>query len=397
MTEKPSDRQSTDSSRHAIGDTDPADEPPISSVYRFLMYGATLPERALRSSSAMIGGVLQKSTELLVPQAFRSSKSYSIFVAQMLDIMTENVGGVVKSESNTKQPSTNAANASANKEKSKEQNPTQVENYVARKTVGNFVDLAGMATLHLSPITILAIVSDIAYGSRTYLKELAEELKREGVIAEHSTVNSAYDLLDAVSNASGTTAQAFDMPPLSVDGLKQTINETQQAVRKINPVKLIPQAEIATLWNDMREMATREKVNMFEISSAMTLYTLNHVKTVGQGALSTIRVAGSMMDEHIFDHYFDSIRVIQREGLYKTLAENAKPYLDAVWTNFSTDRITWTEELLSGRMVGRAWDGFRGWFAKNEPVKPTSDIQSSSCSDNSNCDQSNNRHKPVNR
>lgn len=371
MTEYPDEHLPKDSLRHAIGDTNPTDEPPISSVYKFLMYGATLPERALRSSSAMIGGVLQKSTELLVPQAFRSSKSYSIFVAQMLDIMTENVGGVVKSESKTEPPSSNEPSIPDSEDKPKEQNPTQVKNYVARKTVGNFVDLAGMATLHLSPITILAIVSDIAYGSRTYLKELAEELKREGVIDENSTVNSAHDLLDAVSNASGTTAQAFDMPPLSVDGLKQTINETQLAVRKINPVKLIPQAEIATLWNDMQEMASRENVNMFEISSAMTLYTLNHVKTVGKGALSSIRVAGSMMDEHIFDHYFDSIRVIQREGLYKTLAENAKPYLDAVWTNFSSDRETWTEELLTGRMVGRAWEGFRGWFAKKESVAPT--------------------------
>ena len=37
------------------------------------------------------------------------------------------------------------------------QNP--IDNFVARKTVGNFIELAGLATLHLSPLTLLAVVS----------------------------------------------------------------------------------------------------------------------------------------------------------------------------------------------------------------------------------------------
>ena len=354
--------------------TERAVEPPISSVYKYLIYGASLPERALRSSSAMIGGVLQKSTELLIPLAFRNSKSYSIFVSQMLDMMTENIGGVVDAKSNLISESSSGNDDQIDKSKGSNQaKPTEVENYVARKTVGNFVDLAGIATLHLSPITILAIVSDIAYGSKSYLKELTEELKREGVINQESTVNSAHDLLDAVSCASGTTADAFDMPPISIEGLQEIINETQKAVRKINPVKLIPQSEIATLWNDMREMATRENTNMFEISSAMTIYTLNNVKTIGKGALSTIRVAGSLLDQHILNHYFDGILLIRREGLYNILRDNAKPYIDAVWVNFSAKKETWTEQLITGRMVGRAWEGFRGWFSKNNIVQKNTD------------------------
>ena len=379
MSEKKADSHQNALSSNAMGQNESASEPPISSVYKYLMYGASLPERALRSSSAMIGGVLQKSTELLVPLAFRSSKSYSIFVAQMLDMMTENIGGVVDPQSNSIAESSVGKNENDKSKVTSEAKPTEVENYVARKTVGNFVDLAGMATLHLSPITILAIVSDIAYGSKSYLKELTEELKREGVINEESTVNSAHDLLDAVSSASGTTADAFDMPPISIEGLRETINETQKAVRKINPVKLIPQSEIATLWNDMREMATRENTNMFEISSAMTMYTLNHVKTIGKGALSTIRVTGSLLDQHIFNHYFDSIRVIRREGLYNILRDNAKPYIDAVWANFSTKKETWTEELFTGRLVGRAWEGFRGWFSKKDFVQKNQDDVENGC------------------
>jgi hypothetical protein len=57
-----------------------------------------------------------------------------------------------------------------------------VEDYVARKTLGNFIDLAGFATLHFLPIPVLAVISDVGYGSGTYLKELARDLKHQGVI-----------------------------------------------------------------------------------------------------------------------------------------------------------------------------------------------------------------------
>jgi hypothetical protein len=336
-------------------------EPSVNAVYKYLMYSVSLPERALRSTSAMVGGVLKESAELLVPQAFQTSKSYSIFVSQMLGIMTESIGGV--------------------ENKSNVESPTGVENFVARKAVGNFMELAGMATLHLSPITVLALVSDIAYGSKTYLNELAEELKREGVIDENSSIYNAADLLEAVQNASGVTAEAFDLPPISVDGLRETIEQTRTAVNRMNPAKMIPQNELQHLWTDMQEMALKENVSVFEVSSAMSLYTLNQVTTVGKGALSTIKVAGNMFDKHIFQHYVDSMIDLHDKGLYGSLAESSKPYLDAVWNNFSTDRETVTEDVLSGKMVGRFWNGLRGWFSKAEEEEEELDVTAEASSE----------------
>ena len=337
----------------------PGIEPPsINAVYKYLMYGLSLPERTLRSTSAMIGGALRESAELLVPHAFKTSKSYSIFVEQMLGILTERIGGVQSENPETKESTAN------------------VENYVARKAVGNFVEFAGMATLHLSPITVLAIVSDIAYGSKSYLQELAEELKREGIIDANSSIHNATELLDAVQQASGTTVDAFDLPPLSVDGLRETIEETRQAASRLDPAKMIPLSEIKMLWEDMQAIAAREHVSVFDVSSTMTLYTLNQVKTVSQGAFSSIKVAGNMFEQHIFNHYVDSILDIQDKGIYGSLAESSKPYLDAVWKNFSSDRETTTEDVLSGKMVGRFWNGLRGWFSPGSKTAEESGNQS---------------------
>lgn len=320
---------------------DSAPEP--SSILDYMLYGVSLPERALRSTSAMVGGALHESAGMLVPNAFKSPKSYSLFVQQMLDFMANDIGGV---------------------ERKAEEGPatTEVEGYVARKTVSTFIDLAGMATFHISPMTVLALLSDIAYGSKEYLSELSQELKDKGVINENSTIDNAADLLDAIKNATGASAEAFDLPPLSVEGLAKTIQETRDQVNTVDPVTLMPEAELKRMWDDMHDIATKENVSVMSVASTMSLYSMRKVGNAGVGALSTVTVAGNMFDRHLLQHYRDGLSSIYEKGLYTTLSESSGPYISAVWKNFSSDKSTITEDLLTGKLAGQAWEGLRGWF-----------------------------------
>ncbi len=320
----------------------PSPDPGYGSVRDFLLYSLSIPERTLRSATSVVGGTLRESAALLVPQAFQSSKTYSIFVTQMLDFLVEDVGGVQREP--------------------KEGESVKVENFVARKAVGNFVELAGLATLHLSPMTVLAIVSDVAYGSQVYLKELAGELREAGVIDENSTIEKLDDFLEAVSAASGTTASAFDTPPLSVEGLRQTIEETRKAVSRVDPRSVIPESEIRQLWNDIHEIASQNGVDPLAVSSAMTFYSLNKLGAAGLGALSTVRAAGNIFNRTILNHYVGALEDIRRKGLYGSLAESSKPYLDAVWRNFSSQQTTITEEVVSGRLLSRVWRSGSDWL-----------------------------------
>ena len=340
MNKKTKETASTDDA----ATSEPASSvPTISSVQDYLLFGLSLPERALRSTAAVFGGALTESASLLLPQAFRDSTSYKTFVQQMLDMVVRDVGGVRNSDENDAE--------------SKE-----VENYVAKKSVGSFIDLAGMATLHVSPIVILAVVSDLAYGSKTYLDELSAELKRDGIIDEDSTINGAADLLDAIGSATSETAAVFDQPPISVDGLHKVIEETSESVAKIDPTKIIPMSEIDSLWEDMNQLAGQQNVSLFELSSAMTLYTLNQVETVTQGTLTTIMVTGELLTRHIFKHYWDGLNEISDRGIYTIVSESSAPYIDAVWQNFSSTRPTITEDLMSGRLVGKLISGVQDWI-----------------------------------
>lgn len=341
--------------------------PSVDQVYKYLMFGLSLPERTIRGTAAMVGGAIDQSANLLVPQAFRDSKTYNTFVKQMLDVMANDIGGV---GADSKTEEQNAPTQTDSGEQEDGEDP-EVEEYVAKKAVSTFIDLAGMATMHVSPLTILAILSDVAYGSKTYLDELTQELKTEGVIDDQSVITNASDLLDAIGSASSQTADAFDLPPLSVEGLRETILQTQAAVADIDPALLIPQSEIQSLWEDMQAMAAHENVNVFEISSAMTMYTLEQVNTVSKGALTTIRVTGNLVDRHLFEHYRQGLQQINEQGIYAMVANTSQPYLDALWYNFSEDRPTITEDIVSGKMVGQVWNSVKGWLVEGEKDQGT--------------------------
>lgn len=328
-----------------------ADGTPSRTALAQLSYVLSLPERAVRGGSGLVGGVVRESAELLVPQSFQNSRTYSSMVRQMLDFMVHDVGGV---------PTQGTASPTS-----------EIDNYVARKAVGNFLDMASLATLHLSPLVILAAVSDVAYGSQTYLKELAEELKNQGVIARESHIDHVNDLLGAVSSATAKTSSALNTPPLSIEALKQTIAETREAITSGGEKDVPSEAEVQRLWEQMREIADREGVDLLAVGGAATMQSMGKVAAISQGALSSAKVAGKLFDRHIIEHYSQALGELQQKGLYRSVAESSGPYIAAVWDNFHASRSTITEDVLSGKLLGSSWRAVRSWL-KQKP----SDIDS---------------------
>lgn len=311
---------------------------------RAMLYGLSLPERALRSTIGTAAGVVKGTAALLIPQCFQNSKTYEIVVKNSLRLLTEDLGGVQGSTPGD-QPA--------------------VENYVARKTVGNFIDLAGIASLHLSPLWLLAVVSDVAYGAKEYAIELGDELKRQGLIGENSTIEKIDDILEAVRKSSGSAAGLFDTPPLNADDLKKALNETKASLKEADVTSLLPQSEIARYWADMKELSRKENVSLLGLSGAVTLHTLNRIGEVAQGALTGVWVAGGMLHRNILGHYTGALDEYRQRGFYTALREDSTPYIDAVWNNFSLDRNTWTEEVVTGRAIAGLFKKIAGLFHRS--------------------------------
>ncbi len=303
-----------------------------------IRYATSLPERTLRSASAIAGGLRESST-WLVPSAFRNSKSYSIFVQQMLDFVASDLGGLRRVLSTEKQ-----------------QSKEQVD--IARKTVGNLLDMTALATFHISPVAVLAIFSDLAYGSKTYLDELANRLREQGIIDEQTVIKNATDLIEALEKATGTAADVFEQPPLSIESLKRTIQHTSVAIGEAEPQSLLPLGEIDQLWRQMKLAAKHQDASLWDISATITVAALNHVETVRDGTTVGLDVAGNLFHEQIVQHYWEGLRTIERDGLVAVLSNTSQPYLDAIWTNFSMDQKTWSEKLFDAELIKWGWSQF---------------------------------------
>jgi hypothetical protein len=89
----------------------------------FSHYMLSLPERSLRASAALLGGMVNETGTLLLPQRVRQSKIYQATVERMLRITIEMVGdvqGVFPLEATT------------------------VEQLLMRKAAGNLIEVAGV-------------------------------------------------------------------------------------------------------------------------------------------------------------------------------------------------------------------------------------------------------------
>ncbi|MDA0832356.1 MAG: hypothetical protein O3A29_03665 [Planctomycetota bacterium] len=319
------------------------------SLAHYLFYTISLPERTVRSTVGIAAGTLQEAASLLVPSAFQTSKTYEVVVRNSLRFLTDDVGGAKPAVDPNAQPAQ--------------------DDYLARKTVGNFLDLAGLATLHLSPLWMLAIVSDVAYGSRSYLKELARELKEQGLIDENSTINHAEDLLTAIQKSSGQAAGLFDTPPLSVEQLRKTLNETRETLSSTDVRKVLPEGELNRYWEELRQISQQEHVSLLHVGSAVTMQSLKRMKTITHGTLMGIQVAGGLFNRHVVMHYFEAVQTIHKKGFYSSLSESYQPYLEGVWNNFSSQKLTWTEQLIRGHWIKSITSLFRR-KAKVAPVLP---------------------------
>lgn len=336
-----------------------------------LLFGLSLPERLVRSAVGITAGTAKEIAEFVVPQAFQSSKSYEVAVRNSLNFLISTVATVSESNgiatSDSVVPDATVSNTVGPAEGPADPASMDPGRFIAKKAVGNFIDIAGLTTLHVSPLWILAIVSDAAYGTKTYLSELASELQKQGLIDDSSTIHKVDDLFAAVQNASGKAASQFDQPPLSLSELKESIHQTRAALNEVDPTLLIPESEIRRYWDDMKQLATRENISLLGVSGAVAMQAVESIRGVSQGTLTGLFVAGKIVNRNIFSHYISALATIHRQGIWSSVRDSCGPYVEMAWSNFTSSRKTWTEQVLDPSHVTTLWDKVRSMFRGSQP------------------------------
>ena len=108
----------------------------------------SVPERAVRSVFALVGGGVHETAEVVLPRLVRRSRLYEATAKNLLRVAIEVVGGV-------------EAPAAAADEY--EPNATKL---MVRKGAGNVVELGSIAAFGFSPLWLLAAGADVTNGTR---------------------------------------------------------------------------------------------------------------------------------------------------------------------------------------------------------------------------------------
>ncbi|WP_321474363.1 hypothetical protein [uncultured Paludibaculum sp.] len=299
-------------------------------------YILSLPERILRSATALAGGLLNQIGESALPIALRRTRLYRSLVEATLRFLIEQVGeveGVFPVEGKL------------------------AEDFLMRRTAGNGIELIGILTFRASPVWVLAALADLSGAGRSLIAEIAESLKQEGLIRPETNPHTMDQILDALEETAGRAAETINTPPLDTTGLRAEWAALQQSARGLAPSRFPGIETLERSWRDLRATAQREQRSAFELSALLALDAVTqlprNVAWLGRSSLVAARTTGEMVAENILEHYSETLESIRTQGLTQWWMLQFRPYLRAAAGQFSPAKSSWTQRVLQKRRSAR--------------------------------------------
>jgi hypothetical protein len=309
-------------------------------------YLLSLPERLLRSALGLGAGVAREFGQVALPESIRRSQLYQNLVDATLRYVIEQVGGV---------------------EGVYDAERTLPDDFLARRTAGNAIELLGIVAFRASPVWILAALADVCGLGRHLIPEIADALKAQGLLEKDKEFTSIDQMLDGLERTSSRLAATINAPPLDVAGLRRDWEFIREQAGRLQPAELPSLDAIHKVWAQLRKESERQDRSVFETSSVMALSAARALPdgvrwisaSARVGATRTAQIFGAAL----LEHYQQTLSEIRRVGYVRYARRQFRPYVRACINQFSPKRSTVTERLLeklqSMRSAGEERDGPR--------------------------------------
>lgn len=292
-------------------------------------YLLSLPERALRSVSALAAGLLREIGNVTLPAPVRRSMMYRVMVDTTLRFLIEQVGEV------------------------EGEYPAEgklAQNFLAQRVLGDGLDFAGIVAFHASPVWVFAALADLSGAGRQLIDEISASLKERGLLEPDTRFETVDQVLDGLERSAGTLASAIRVPPLDVASLRKEWSGLKDAVSSIPPKNLPSVNLLSVRWEVFKRDAAVQGRSVFELSSLVALATVraapeNLLWMSKIAGAATLR-AGQFYGEGLLDHYRDTLNDIRETGFLEYWGREFRPYLAAAAKQFSTNHKSLTERLL---------------------------------------------------
>ncbi|MGA2186278.1 MAG: hypothetical protein ABSH47_24960 [Bryobacteraceae bacterium] len=293
---------------------------------------ASLPERVVRSLSALAGGVLREAGEVTIPTRLRRTRLYRALAGNTLQFLIEQVGQVEGTY------------------------PVEgglPDDYLIRHAAGNVLEVAGIATFSASPVWVLAALADISGAGRELIGDIAQALQEARLLERGRGFESVDQLLDGFESTAGKLSDTVRVPPLDVGALRREWSELRAAARAIPRPSLPAISLLERQWRQFRDEAARQHRSVFELSSVAAISAVrklpDNVRWLSRAARVTARRTGEVLFETLLNHYRVTLAEIHQTGFWRFWMREFQPYLAGALQQFSPQRVSLTERLLTRR------------------------------------------------
>lgn len=292
-------------------------------------YLLSLPERIVRSTLGLGAGAAREVGEVVLPDAVRNTQLYKNLVDATLRFVIEQVGGV---------------------EGVYAKGDELPDNFLARRTAGNAVEMLGIVAFRASPVWVLAALADVCGAGRQLIPEMAGALKEQGLLDEDAQFTSVDQILDGLERTSSRIAAAINTPPLDVAGLRAEWEAIRNEARSIQPASLPSSETVGAMWTNLKSESARQNRSVFETSSMMALSALRsfpgHARWFYASARAGAARTGEIVGTGLLDHYRETLVEMRETGYAAFAARQFRPYVRAAIGQFSPGRETLTARVL---------------------------------------------------
>jgi hypothetical protein len=301
------------------------------SLARYLM---SVPERVLRSASALAAGLAREIGHVTLPAAVRRTTIYRTMVEATLRFLIEEVGQV----EGVYPPATALA-----------------RDFLYRKAVGHGIDWVGILTFDASPVWVMAALADLSGAGRHLIREISETLRKEGLMEGDAHFETLDQLLDGLESSAGQLTAALNTPPLRIADLRAEWQLLRQNVGKLPG--LPSAAALQKSWDQLRDEAAAQNRPVFELAALMSIASVARVPQnlwwLGRASRIGVQRTGELFGQTLLDHYAEILRDMRAEGLLAWWLREFKPYLSAAAEQFSPRKLSLTQRILQFRLRSR--------------------------------------------
>lgn len=297
-------------------------------------YLLSLPERVIRSASALAGGLTREIGNVTLPIAVRRTSLYRTMVEATLRFMIEDVGQV--------EGIYPAAGKLAN-------------DFLFRKAAGHGIEWIGILAFRASPVWVMAALADLSGTGRHLIREIAETLKQEGLLTGEGHFETVDQLLDGLERSAGQLTGVFNAPPLKVADLRTEWKLLRENVQSLPHPHLPSTALLESSWESIRREAAEQKRPVLEIASLMAVAAIARVPEnllwLTNVSRHGVYRTGELFAETLLNHYAVTLREMREEGVASWWAREFRPYLKAAADQFSPRRSSLTQHILRSRAI----------------------------------------------